>query len=158
MGKGSQKQNNELRKKATARIHSLINAEALEYVANLKNDFLPEKLTNIPNQKEDSEIKRFLLCFTKLSDSECKLGSFNHGKTKALLNKLKMISNCEVRNKISIIRDKIYNNPPYSSLFKELTPEVELYEMEFADSGRIFFFHVQEKLNIISIEDNHRNI
>ena len=159
MAKGSQKQNNLLRQKAKSKIHSLERPEALEYIATLPNDWLPESVATIPKESsEDSETKKFMICFNHMEDAECKFGSFNPGKTKALLHTFKRVSDCQVRSRGSLVRDKIQNNPPYSSLFLKLTPDVDLYEIQFADTGRVFFFHVAEKFNVVSIEDTHRNI
>lgn len=156
MAKGSPKQNNDLRKKATARLHHL-GLEALKYIAGLPQDWIPEEVSTISKQEsDDPEGKTFVISFDYLKQSECKLGGFNPGKASALVHCLKKITDCEVRRKAEIVRDKIDRNAPYASLFNGLTPDVDLFEIQFADDGRIFFFHVAEKFFIISIEDTHR--
>ena len=156
MAKGSQKLMNQLRKEAKGRIPHLQNTEALEYIAKLNNNWLPQEVTNIPD-KQDEEVKKFLVCFDYLDDGECKLEPFNTGNAKGLLTALKKVTGCEVRKKKDIVRDKIYNNLPYCSLFRKLSPEVVLYEMGFSGEGRIFFFHVEEKFNVVSVETIHRD-
>ena len=156
MAKGSQKQRSKLQKIVKAKVpHFTLGA--LEYIARLKNDWIPEKLANLITL-EDQEAKRFLLCFDYLKEEECKLEGFNPAHAKALIRKFKRITDYEVRRKIEIIRCKISNNDSYRPLFNRLSPDVELYEMEFTGDGRIFFFNVAERLHIISIEDCHRNI
>lgn len=157
MAKGSQKQMNQLRKKVTTKIHNLQHSQALEYIAKLNDNWLPQTVANIPNE-QDEEIKRFLLCFDYLAEAECKLESFNTGNARGLMTAFKKITDCEVRRKKDLIRDKINNIKPYDSLFRKLSPEVDLYEIGFSGDGRIFFFHIEEKFNIVSIETIHRNI
>ena len=157
MAKGSKKQMNKLRKEAKTRIHNLQNPQALEYIAGLNDSWLPQQVTNIPGI-QDQEVKKFLVCFDYLDDDECKLDSFNTGNARGLLTAFKKITACEVRKKKDIIKDKINNTSPYDSLFRKLSPEVDLYEIGFSGSGRIFFFHIEEKLNVVSIETIHRDI
>ncbi len=158
MAKGSPKQSNELRKQAKAKIHSLENIEALEFVARLPHDWLPEQVTTIANQDGvESEPARFVICFDHLNNRECKFDGFNAGKASGLVHNLKRITDCEIRSKGALIRDKLERTTTYESLYNGLTPDVDLFEIAFSGDGRIFFFHVAEKLHIVSIEDTHRN-
>ncbi len=158
MAKGSQTQKNEALSKIKKKIHSFEHIEALEFIAKLPVNWIPPEVANVP-QNKDNEIKKFLLCFDHLNERECKLDSFNPSRARALIQTLKQITDCEVRHRHTIIRDKINNVPgPYLSLFSNLTPDVSLFEIEFSGSGRIFFFDFMEKINIVSIEDTHRNI
>lgn len=91
--------------------------------------------------------------------NECKLDPCTSPKAEALVKKFKIITDCEIRNKQSIIRDSVERVGEYESLFNKLTPDVQkLHEVEFASEGRIFFFHTEEKFNVVSIETIHRNI
>lgn len=156
MGKGSKKHNNDLKKKARSRLEHLPQ-EALKFIADLPQEWIPDEVSNISKQGDDDpEGKKFVISFEYLKQSECRLGGFNPGKANALVHCLKKITDCEVRHRATLFRDKIDKTGPYKSLFNSLTPDVDLFEVQFADDGRIFFFHVAEEFYIVSIEDTHR--
>jgi regulator of RNase E activity RraB len=126
------------------------------FVSSPKNWDLVERVALPASQVET---QKFLLCFDSLNEEECNL-SLTQGQVKALLALLKQITNMEVNALPSsrIVRDSIPNAPPYSSLFRKLSPDVStLLETELGE-GRVFFFTVGNKFHMVSVEANHRNI
>ena len=160
MSSGSQKQRQLAIKKVQGRLHALP-IETLEKLAKVPNDWaIPEKATTLPEGASQENGGKFILCFDYLNWDVCVFDHFDSTKGRALVRKLQMVAQCEssALPGLHLVRDNISNNPPYTSLFNGLSPDVEMKETELPDSGRIFFFITGCKFNIVSIETNHRNI
>lgn len=57
-----------------------------------------------------------------------------------------------------LIRDKVGNSGKYAFLYKNLSPEVEILEVQYSGNGRIFGFFTQEIFNVVCIRTDHVNI
>ena len=148
---------------------------AIEFtIGRYKHLYTPDQFNPIPdgvidwpnNQPEsffaipDEPPKEFVLRFTYLKENICCYEQIDETKTKALFRKLKQIT--ELTSKTlpasNLIRDSILNKPPYTSLFTGLPPDADVKETELPNAGRIFFWLLQEKFFVISIETKHRDI
>lgn len=83
---------------------------------------------------------------------------FEAGKevAKALVHKLCEInSRTKSRVQQTLIKDKVPNQNEYAFLYKNLSPDVEILEIRFADTGRIFGFFTQATFNIVCVRVSH---
>ena len=160
MSNGSQKQRQLAIKKVQGRLHALP-IETLEKLAKVPNDWaIPEGATTLPENNAQDNDGKFILCFDYLNWDICVFDHFDSTKGRALVKKFQVIAQCEPSALLglNLVRDNISNNPPYTSLFLDLSPDVAMKETELPDGGRIFFFITGCKFNIVSIETKHRDI
>lgn len=165
MGKGSKKQKNDLKGRINKAIKTLKSRlpnfesdeleETLRGITKISEKKFPESVANLLKENEP-ETKDIAISFNYLNHNECFFDQFNKSITEALVRKMKDITDCNSKNKLSVIRDKINNAGKYKSLFNGLSPDIDLFELYFSESSRLFFFFVSNKCNIVSIENRHR--
>lgn len=56
-----------------------------------------------------------------------------------------------------LIRDNINNDGEYRPLFKTVPEDVELKEISFSGTGRIYFYCYKNYFCVVAIQKNHRN-
>ena len=126
------------------------------------NFLIPEEAPTDTSIKELAD-RKIVLRFDNFCEEECIFEGSNATTIKSLLNKLKAVNSFTYSDflKSGMIRGDLDRNDnslkSYFSLFQKIPEEHTIKEMEFLGCGRIFFFFIEEKFYIISIEMTHRN-
>lgn len=88
----------------------------------------------------------YQLIFKRYKHNQCELSSLVPQTARALLNKFSAITefnNKTIRN-TNLIRDKVNNTGVYAPLYDRLEDDIELVEIKFAETGRIFCYFVDD--------------
>lgn len=124
---------------------------------------IPDSVT-LTNNIEDLSERNLILKFDHYQESECRFAEIDETKIGALIEKFKRFTSIKVKelDGSGMIRRTLNTNSgqfkEYCSLFKRLPPDVTiLYETELPGGGRIFFFRVENEIQIVSIETKHRD-
>jgi hypothetical protein len=114
-----------------------INAEMPDYAEKLKENFL--------------------FSFVHYKPNLCGLAKLDSVSAKQLIRKLKVINDTKINQLASsrIIRDNIVNADDYGKLYDGLSPDVEIKEVEFSYSGRIFAYFVDRYVCVVAIDPEH---
>lgn len=108
----------------------------------------------------ETEENKMCLSFDYLNDKECLFDQFDSTKGRKIIDIFKQVTSCPVNKfpSLKLSRDSVGRIEPYTSLFSQLSDDVErLMETELGD-GRIFFFIIDPFFHVVSIETKHRNI
>lgn len=113
---------------------------------------------DIPDYDEKLK-ENFLISFLHYKVGQCGLKNLAEKSAKQLVKKLKAINNTKIGELpvSGLVKDNICNSGDYSKLYKDLSPDVEIKEIDFSDSGRIFAYFVERYVCIVAIDPNHRN-
>ena len=108
---------------------------------------------------DDKLKENFLFSFVHYKQSQCGLKDLEAASSKQLIKKLRIINETTLRGLASskIIRNNVNNSGQYTKLYTGLSPDVEIKEIDFSDSGRIFAYFVERFVCIIAINPNHIN-
>lgn len=112
---------------------------------------------NIPDSG-DLLSDKVVLTFKDYKDGECEMHKLSDKKdAKSLMFKLKRLSSICLKELPSsrMIKDKIENTGNYSSLYRDLPPDVEIQEIEYGKTGRIFGYLVERYFCVVAIKVKH---
>lgn len=101
---------------------------------------LPDSLTFLTGSN-------YQLIFKRYNHQEDELAQLDGSMAKALINKLSMITEFDSNTikQSNLIRDKVEHSGAYASLYDGLEPDVELVEIKFGETGRIFCYLVDNR-------------
>lgn len=108
----------------------------------------------------DDELKEnFLISFVHYKSSECGMGKLVDGSARQLVKVLKKLNSTKRKDlpNSRLIRDSVNNSGDYSKLYNGLSPDVEIKEIDFSDTGRIFAYFVRRYVCIVAINPVHKN-
>jgi hypothetical protein len=90
--------------------------------------------------------RNYQLIFERYNHEECEIPQLDKTTAKALINKLNEITrvNNSSISSTHLLRHKVINQNDYSSLFSKLEDDVELYEVKYANTGRIMCYFINE--------------
>lgn len=100
------------------------------------------------------------LIFASYNHSQCRIPDISKpSQAKALVRKLSLITEYTTKTFASsrLIRDNINNSGPYKPLFDEVPPDTELKEIDFAGTGRIYFYLFRNLFCVVAIQMRHLN-
>lgn len=156
------KKRNELKKQILSKAQ-VADIKLVERVAGLFNSpkkwAIVELATTIPSNGE-VENKKFVICFDYLNWKTCVFDQFDATKGKKLIEIFKKVTDCETSKfpELRLVRDSVGRKGVYELLFSCLSEDVsELKETELGE-GRVFFFIIEAKFYVVSIETKHRNV
>ena len=112
---------------------------------------------NIPDSG-DLLLNKIVLTFKDYKDGECEMHKLSDKKdAKSLMSKLKRLSSIYLKELPStrMIKDKIENSGNYSCLYRDLPPDVEIQEIEYGKTGRIFGYMVERYFCVVAIKVKH---
>ncbi|MCK5416205.1 hypothetical protein KAI92_02135 [Candidatus Parcubacteria bacterium] len=104
--------------------------------------------------------QNFLFSFVHYKFGQCGLSILDNSNSKKLVKKLKIInetSSVDI-SKSKLIKDDVHNNSKYKALYKGLPPDIEIKEIDFSSSGRIFVYFVKRFVCVIAIKPNHLKV
>ena len=113
-----------------------------------------------PPDKRDLEGEKVYICFYYYKDKECQIKELDASPAKKALQRIRDIGKLKALdfgsfNKGNLHIKKIERVGNYRKLYYELPAEEELYEIDISNSGRIFFFMVQNVCYIVVIKNKH---
>ena len=103
--------------------------------------------------------ENFLFSFVHYKSDQCGLKDLTGDSSGQLIRKLKNINKTTLSGlpNSRLIKDNINNSGDYAILYRGLSKDVEIKEIAFSDSGRIFAYFVDRYVCIVSIKPNHIN-
>lgn len=112
-----------------------------------------ERSTQLPSEvAESSQLPEFLdglnyqLIFESYKHNLCELHLLDQTSSKALIKKLSLITRYNSKSIAGsgLVKDKIENAGNYSPLYSGLPADIELKEVPYSGTGRIFCYFVNE--------------
>ncbi|TRZ78474.1 hypothetical protein D4R87_00600 [bacterium] len=136
-----------------------INIEAGKFERTKQIDQSVAIRAEVPDY-EDKLKENFLFSFAHYKIGQCGLKDLYGKDSKQLIEKLRRINETTIRELPSskLIHDNVKKGGNYKSLFDGLSPDVEIREIRFSDSGRIFAYFVERYVCIVAIKPNHIKI
>lgn len=115
----------------------------------------------ISDSLKDYENKRVSFSFEVYNNNQCEIANLDKTEAKKLTKELKKVSSTVTKHfrnqNISGIACKpIYNSGNYSSLFSEISDDIELLEIDYSNAGRVFGYIVNNIFNVVAIGKKHR--
>ena len=107
---------------------------------------------------EHAGATNFRLIFSEYKNSCCEIYKMNQKtKVKALMYKLAQITKYSPNTiaQANLYRDNVERDGEYRKLYASLPEDVAIKEMEFADTGRIFFYTYQSYFCVVAIAQAH---
>jgi hypothetical protein len=126
-----------------------------DFERSLEGEVIPSGLTRLPPGDPEQEIIAIHLRPGCFNNSE--MTQIQSGAAKALVHKFLEINGMmrAVAQQSGIIRDKVSNQGEYAFLYAGLSPDVEILEIQYFDTGRIFGFFTQSTFNVVCIRTAH---
>lgn len=123
---------------------------------SLEGEAIPPILT-VASIEEDPE-QEFITIRLRpgcLNDTEKE--QIQREAAKALVHKLMEIGTMMrgTAQRCGVIRDKVPNQEEYAFLYADLSPDVEILEIQYAGTGRIFGFFTGSTFNVVCVRVNH---
>ena len=145
-------------------VHSLQNLN--DNVAKISIEHGSEKVTIIPpavavsEQIPEYESDKIVFSFVPYKQSQCEIYKLEKTEAKKLTERLRRINQTLTKNilcqQISGIPCKsVGRGGSYVSLFEDLPPDVQLLEVDYTGTGRIFGYLSDNIFNIVSIKRDH---
>lgn len=160
MGKNSQKRKADRRAKRQEWANSV---QARKIAEIEEKSLIPSYLaTNaaIDDWQEHRSIENFRLIFASYNSNQCEIHLLNReNRVKPLIEMFKKITTLNPSNigSSGIVRDNVKNDGHYKPLFKTVPGDVELKEVSFAGTGRLYFYLFKNYFCVVSVQANHRN-
>jgi len=121
------------------------------------DSLVPPQAAIIADQ-QDIEDAKTRFAFTQYNEKVCELKDLDKKKAKALTSKLRLCSSIGLGDfKRSYQRDKIEKAGSYLRLYTDLSDDIELFEMEYGQTGRVVYFYLTQSstIEIVSILKKH---
>lgn len=124
---------------------------------SLEGEAIPSVFTLLPD--DDPEQKIITVHFRPMSLNNKEITGIQKETAKSLIHKLLEINTTtkSVAQQSGLIRDRVPNSGEYAFLYSGLSPDVEILEIKFSGTGRIFGFFTQATFNIVCIRTLHIN-
>lgn len=137
--------------------------EAVQRLTGLGDGPIPPTVATSRDMKDTPEEADILytLAFKELDDRKCDLASMGTGDAGSLLRKFRDISHASpsTARQRGVFRDKIERGDRrYGFLFANLSPDVTLLEVQFAQEGRIFCHSSGKHLSVVAVRARHINL
>jgi len=119
---------------------------------------IPGRVTINPKIREREEIlDHYDLVFYDYNQNECELHDISQAQAKALINKFNLINDTTPHTIATsgLVKDNIDNSGPYSCLYRNLPPDIELKESNLPNGGRVFFYLISKYFCVVSIKARH---
>ncbi len=115
----------------------------------------------ISDSLKDYENKRVVFSFEIYNSSQCEIAKIDKVEAKKLTRELKKISSTSTKhfrhqNVSGIACKPVYNSGNYSVLFTNIPEDIELLEVDYSGTGRIFGYIVTNIFNVVAIGRDHR--
>ena len=109
---------------------------------------------------KDYENERVVFSFESYNNNHCRIGSIDKTEAKKLTKELKKISITRAKHfrhqsTSGIACKQVHNSGGYSCLFTGIPEDIELLEVDYSGSGRVFGYIVNNIFNIVTIGKEH---
>lgn len=121
----------------------------------LQGETIPSELTIPPAEDPEQECISVHLRPGCLDNSD--ISQIQKEAAKSLVHKFSEMGGMTRRaaSRAGIIRDKVPNENEYAFLYMGLSPDVEVVEIQYSGTGRIFGFFTQSTFNVVYIKTIH---
>ncbi|HEY5221001.1 MAG TPA: hypothetical protein VIJ29_02550 [Candidatus Paceibacterota bacterium] len=121
----------------------------------LQGETIPSELTLPPAEDPEQECISINLRPSCLDNPE--IPQIQKEAAKSLVHKFSEMGGMTKRaaNQTGVIRDKVPNQGEYAFLYAGLSPDVEIVEIQYSGTGRIFGFFTQSTFNVVCIRTIH---
>ncbi|GEM_PF-3195631 len=125
------------------------------FEASLEGGAIPPALTVPPG--DDPEQKTMAVHLRPRCLDDPQISEIQKEAAKSLIHKLFEIntSTKSSAQQSGLIRDKVANNGEYAFLYRGLSPDVEILEIQYSGTGRIFGFFTEATFNVVCIKTAH---
>jgi hypothetical protein len=122
----------------------------------LEGEAIPAALT-IPLGQEDIEAQPISIHFRSSCLGNDQITEIQAEVAKLLVRKLLQLNTTTkaAAQQCGLIRDKVPNEGGYAFLYTGLSPDVEILEIQFSGTGRIFGFFTQSTYNVVCVRTHH---
>ena len=122
----------------------------------LEGEAIPAALT-IPQGEVDPEIQPISVHFRSSSLDNKQISEIQKEAAKSLVLKLLELNTTTkaAAQQSGLIRDKLSGDGEYAFLYAGLSPDVEMLEIQFSGTGRIFGFFTQSTFNVVCVRTLH---
>lgn len=88
----------------------------------------------------------YQLIFERYNHKDCEIPDLDNKDAKALVGKFNEITRVNNRSiaGTNLVKHKVKNEGDYTSLFKGLEDDIELYEVQYAGTGRIICYFINQ--------------
>jgi len=148
------RQRNKKRKEKAKDFHLELEMAKMEKAEQIKSQVA---LFDERPDYDDKMRENFLFSFIHYKTKECEICKLDDKVAKRLIDKLKEI-NKTTKTKLSqtnLIRDKVEKLGPYKSPYNNLSPDIEIVEIQFSGTGRIFAHFIERYFCIVAIKREH---
>jgi len=139
-----------------------LNQKLPSNVANLgtEGDSIPPVVA-VSDALKDYENRRVVFSFEAYNNNQCEIANLDKIEAKKLTKELKKISTVASKyfrhqSSSGIACKPIFNSGSYSSLFNNIPEDIELLEVDYSGTGRVFGYLVNNIFNIVAIGKKHR--
>lgn len=110
---------------------------------------------------EDYENRRVVFSFEVYNSNQCRIGSIDKAEAKKLTKELKKISSTPTKHfrhqgASGIACKSVHNSGNYAVLFNNVPEDIDLLEIDYSGTGRVFGYIVNNIFNIVTIGKEHR--
>jgi hypothetical protein len=126
-----------------------------DFEKSLGGEAIPSALT-LPSA-EDPEQKIIAIHLRSGCLNHAQISQIQKEAAKSLVHKFFEINTTTkfAAQQSGLIRDKIPNQGEYAFLYTELSPDVEILEIQYSGTGRIFGFFTQSTFNVVGLRTIH---
>jgi hypothetical protein len=126
-----------------------------DFEKNLESEAIPAALTLLP--AEDPEQKIIAVHLRPRCLDHSQISEMQKEAAKSLIHTLFQINTATKSDaqQSGLIRDKIANQNEYAFLYSGLSPDVEILEVQYCGTGRIFGFFTQTTFNVVCVRTVH---
>jgi len=130
-----------------------------EDVAKFEKGIIPPRVALSEEIKDYQEYK-IVLSFEFYNQNRCEIDKLQKSSAKKLTSELKKVSETAVKhlksqNVSRIACKSVFRSGNYSSLFSDLSKDIELLEIDYTKSGRIFGYLLKNIFNVVAIKVRH---
>jgi len=130
-----------------------------ERVAEFEQGIIPSRVA-LSTKIEDYQESKVVLSFERYNQKQCEIAKLQNKDSKKLTNELKKMSETFLKHfrsqDVSRIACKpIHCSRNYAPIFNGLSKDVELLEIDYTGSGRIFGYLLRNIFNVVVIKVKH---
>lgn len=128
-------------------------------ISSKKKNIINDKVATIKGGEDETNL-HFQISYKYYKNSLCEIEDLPTSPARKCLTKLKQIglSNHTTMMDNNLKPRPVHNSKSYKSLFHNLSPDINMFELNLGDSSRLFYFTVGHTFHIVSIKNKHIEI